>query len=243
MVIDPQISGNYKYFVANLAICDIGLSSSGLFYGGYTAFVFHTGRKLTALSCTLLYGPIFAFSFSMVIACNMIIINRYLVIVKDREQFFTPKVIFLACLLCYSPLLSLFINLAFGRYITDHPGPCKVIFIPSLPLPDLFAIPIGLVYCTGFYCSYKIYTKLYWHYAQMGSGFKAERTRRAVNSETVNERSILRAIVVQAVVPILMLLPAMTLLVLTLKNKHYGTTVYASFFSFLQLNLETNSAM
>lgn len=88
----PSITGHFKYFLANLALCDLGIcvtvSHSCIFHLWHVV----AGTPMTATKCTV--GFIYTFAFAMCMTYNIPLAsaNRYMVIVHGKDHWFTKKV-------------------------------------------------------------------------------------------------------------------------------------------------------
>jgi hypothetical protein len=195
-----SVVGNYKYFIANQAFCDLLLNFAAIF-----ACLFHQicekfSIPMTVNSClfdmALRYMP----AMCVQLALPLISINRYFVIVKKNDEMFTTKLIVFLCFTTYAPFLWPLIEFVFAPYVSYiyicGLYPMVPFFWESWLLLIAIYIPTTVIFC-----NYNIYAVLSRHISEVSVHLNktAEQIR--------EERSILKALILQSTVPLLVTFP------------------------------------
>jgi hypothetical protein len=149
--IDKKIEANYKYFLGNLAICDILFLIGLLISNLVNVYIVSNNMNYTPFSCTLYRIWMQAFAVCMLNSLPIISINRYITLVKQKPGLFTNKLIFIICLLVYWPVFYVVLTLAFPMYMVkdifcgyNYWFP----FIREFLLVPLAPLSIAAVFCT-----------------------------------------------------------------------------------------------
>jgi hypothetical protein len=127
----PLLTGNFKYFIANLALCDLGLNLSVCF--GACSQMYHDFLNVPFTASTCYATMVFAYAFAACIfgfALPLTAANRYVVIVMLSNDWFTNRRVFMLCICCYLPLIVPLIDFLFAPYVTNYVD-CD--FIPYTP--------------------------------------------------------------------------------------------------------------
>jgi hypothetical protein len=117
----PLVTGNFKYFMANLSFCDFLYNLSKCFEACSQTYHSVMNVSYTATSCYA--RMIFPYLFGMCFhgfALPLTAVNRYVVIVMRRENWFTKKRVFLLCIMTYLPLTVPLVDFLFAPYITNY---------------------------------------------------------------------------------------------------------------------------
>jgi hypothetical protein len=193
----PLVYGNYKYFIANQALADFLYSCSIIFQ-----YIFHLFNEtfsipMTVTRCTIetIFQYVFGFCFQL--ALPLVSINRYFVIVQRRNQLFTTKLTLFLCSTTYLiPFLWPLIEFCFAPYVSTI-FICKYYLMTPYLMESwmifvCFYVPITLIFC-----NFKIYVVLSQHISTLS-------TRLGKTTDQVrNEKSILKALILQSCMPII----------------------------------------
>jgi hypothetical protein len=196
-----KIEGNYKYFIANSAFFDLGYCTAQVFVLCFHLYHIYFNVPMNAVKCTILSFAPNTTGMCLCFAIPLTSVNRYFVIVKGKEKWFTKKLIVLICMTALFPILYPIKTFLFARYITICPYCQYSLYIPySL---DIFLIYIIFVsYTALIFCNYSIYRVLSQHVTSLSKFYNS------TAEQIKNERSLLKAIVIQGVVPVFTALPA-----------------------------------
>lgn len=117
---NPLVTGNFKYFMANLAFCDLCYSLSVCF--ATFSLMYHDFMNVPYTATTCYATIVFPIVFSgcmLGFAIPLTAANRYVVIVMGREDWFTNRRMFLLCICSYLPLICPLIDFLFAPYVTN----------------------------------------------------------------------------------------------------------------------------
>jgi hypothetical protein len=184
------VVGNYKYFLANLAVTDLFDCFSTIYQLLFHLYHLHYNVPLNISRCYYMVIPAYMFGFIMGFALPLASINRYCVICLDKEEWFTSKKIAMLCALAYFPILFPIIDFLFAYEVVAYCDICAYnYFTPFNPE----WIVILLVICslpTLIFCNLKMYKKLSTHMSK-------SKSKKLLGVKQQNERSILKALVIQ----------------------------------------------
>ncbi len=128
----PLVTGNFKYFMTNVALCDLCIILSVCFETCAQMYHDFMNVPYTATSCyARIVFPI-AFSAWMCFALPLIAVNRYVVIVMQRNDWFTNRRVFLLCVCCYLPLTIPLVDFLFAPYVTNYFDCDFIIYTPYI---------------------------------------------------------------------------------------------------------------
>ena len=129
----PLVVGNFKYFMANLAFCDLCYILSVCFEA--CSQMYHEFMNVPFSATTCYASIIFQFVFSacmMGFALPLTAANRYIVIVMRRENWLTNRRVFMLCVCSYLPLTWPLIDFFFAPYVTDYLDCDFIIYTPYI---------------------------------------------------------------------------------------------------------------
>uniref|UniRef100_A0A914XTE4 G-protein coupled receptors family 1 profile domain-containing protein n=1 Tax=Plectus sambesii TaxID=2011161 RepID=A0A914XTE4_9BILA len=192
------VTGNYKYFLANLAICDLAACFANMFQFFYHLYHLLCEVPLDITKCHVQTAFPYTFGFCMVAALPLASINRYCVICRDLEAWFTKRKILLLCLTAYFPLLYPIIDFLFAPQAVYYTNLCTyTLFTPFNPEWIFFVLGI-YVYPSLIFSNMGVYKKLSTHMSK---------TKKLLGTQTDINRSILKGLVIQASIPPICCLP------------------------------------
>jgi hypothetical protein len=201
-----KIDGDYKYFLANLSMCDLLYLLSTLFVSCYHLYHRLLNIPMNAVQCSV--ETIFGYTAGLCVgfAIPLASINRYFMIVRNAENWFTKKRIIIICLTAYIPFIYPVTIFLFAPYTVAYYRCRYTLYIPFL-IEAFFAYVIVIVYPTIMFCNFMIYRVLSKH---------IQTTTALLNltpQQIDNEQSILKAIVIQGMLPVVCALPAGVMLI------------------------------
>ena len=129
----PLLTGNFKYFIANLALCDLCLDFT-LCFEAYSQ-IYHDFMNVPYTATTCYAKEIFIYAFCMCemgFALPLIAVNRYVVIVMQHNDWFTKRRVFLLCVCSYLPLTWPLVDFLFAPYVTDYMDCDFIIYTPYI---------------------------------------------------------------------------------------------------------------
>jgi hypothetical protein len=196
-----KIQGEYKYFIANLAFCDLSYCLSCLFQCVFHLYHRFGNVPMNVTRCNwqtfLPYTTGLCTGFAIPLAS----INRYVVIVLDKDYWFEKKrTVLLLCLTAYIPVSYMVISFLFSPYVVYFPYCNYTSYIP-FGIEPFFAYVIAIVYPTIIFCNYRLYRVLSKHMSSLKTILNK------TTSQVENERSILKAIVLQGALPAISAFP------------------------------------
>jgi hypothetical protein len=191
------IVGNYKFFLGNLAIGEI-LFHCSLFVwevGYFAPLIFNGPIVYTPFWCTILICWGEALGVIFMNALPLIFINRYIIIVLNKNDFFTKRKIFFMCLFTYWPVLYPILYSAFPMrmvlYETNFCG--HIYYFPFIR--EFMLIPTGVLVLASTFCVIKLFLHLHRHMKTVSTI--------ADQSKLKDERSLLFTVLFQGVSPLL----------------------------------------
>jgi hypothetical protein len=128
----PLVTGNFKYFMANVALCDLCGILSVCFETCAQMYHDFMNVPYTATSCYARIIFPLAFAACMCFALPLVAVNRYVVIVMQRNDWFTKRRVFLLCVCSYLPLIGPLIDLLFAPYVTDYIDCDFILYTPYI---------------------------------------------------------------------------------------------------------------
>jgi hypothetical protein len=132
-IFSPLLNGHFKYFMANLALCDLCFNLSMLFAASSQIYHDFLNVPFTATTCYARSAFPYAFGLcEMGFALPLIAANRYVVIVMQRNDWFTNRRVFLLCICCYLPLIIPLVDFLFAPYVTDFMDCDFIIYTPYI---------------------------------------------------------------------------------------------------------------
>jgi hypothetical protein len=141
----PIIMGNFKYIMANVAISDLCCNLSRCFGACYHMYYDFMNVPYTATTCYA--RVVFNYAFSLCLfgfALPLTAINRYVVIVLERNDWFTKKRVFLLCICTYLPLIVPLIDFLFAPYVTTYNDCDFVLYTPyTIEVSDIRFNKVG----------------------------------------------------------------------------------------------------
>jgi hypothetical protein len=194
-----HVKGEFKYFLGNLAIIDLLLCCSN--FSAWliqTEFIAHNWLS-NVIWCTIQTEPPFTFAIASAMALPLISVNRYFVIVRE-STWFNVKHIALLCLYPYSILIWWILDVAYAPYVSVFARCGYTLYTPYVP--EIFIIPIVIGYFILIFCNWKIYRLISGHISAT-----TELMLRSGNDYT-GESAILKAIIIQAIIPLVCVAPA-----------------------------------
>ena len=117
----PLVTGNFKYFMANLALCDLCFNLSVCFEA--CSQMYHDFMNVPFTATTCYARGVFPFAFAACMMCfalPLIAANGYVVIVMRCEDWFTNRRVFLLCMCSYLPLTVPLVDFLFAPYVTNY---------------------------------------------------------------------------------------------------------------------------
>jgi hypothetical protein len=128
----PLITGNFKYFMGNVAFCDLCIILSVCYETCAQMYHDFMNVPYTATSCyARMVFPI-AFAACMCIALPLTAVNRYVVIVLGRDDWFTNRSVFLLCVGSYLPLIGPLTDFLFAPYVTNFIDCDFILYTPYI---------------------------------------------------------------------------------------------------------------
>ena len=194
-----EIDGEFKYFLGTLAVWDSAYCM--VMIGAFLFQLVHSNFRLNAtiFHCSLINHSAYGCGIAMVLTLPLIAINRYVVIVQQRIDFFTKRKTVLMCLYPCLVLIWPLIDFTIAPYATDYPRCGLVYYTPYLV--EVFVVPVAGSYALIAFCQLKLYRFLSQHISTVS------KILRRSEKEVAKERMILKAMMIQAVSPIVLSLP------------------------------------
>jgi hypothetical protein len=182
------VVGNYKYFLANLAVTDLFNCFTTIYQLLFHLYHLHYDVPLNISRCYYMVFPAYMFGFYMSASLPLASINRYCVICLDKEEWFTTKRIAMLCALACFPILFPIIDFLFAYEVVAYCDFCAYNYFTPFN-PEWIIIVLGIYVCPSLiFCNLKVYKKLSTHMSM---------TKKMLGVEQQNERSILKALVIQ----------------------------------------------
>jgi hypothetical protein len=97
--------------------------------------MYHDFMNVPFTATTCYASAIFPYVFGMCIhgfALPLVAVNRYVVIVLEREDWFTKQRVFLLCIITYLPLTVPLVDFLFGPYVTNYFGCDFILYTPYI---------------------------------------------------------------------------------------------------------------
>jgi hypothetical protein len=129
----PLITGNFKYFIANFALCDLCFTLSMYFEA--CSQIYHEFMNVPYTATTCYAKAVFPYAFALCelgFALPLIAANRYVVIVIQHNDWFTKRRVFLLCVCSYLPLTWPLVDFLFAPYVTDYLDCDFIIYTPYI---------------------------------------------------------------------------------------------------------------
>jgi hypothetical protein len=129
----PLITGKFKYFMANVALCDLCLNLSVCFEA--CSQMYHDFMNVPYTATTCYVKGIFPYAFSgcmMGFALPLTAVSRYIVIVMRCEDWLTKPRVFLLCACSYLPLTWPLVDLLFAPYVTNYLDCDFILYTPYI---------------------------------------------------------------------------------------------------------------
>lgn len=201
---NKKIEHNYKYLLANLAVCDILFLGALLLSNIIYLHIRSTSGNFTPFSCTLYAVPQYAAGACMISAICLISVNRYFVIVRDKSSLFEGKRMFLACLLVYIPVPLAYVVLTFAHsvyIVKDFLCPSSYWFWFAR---ELLFLQILIHFIILIYSIVKLFRFLTKHLKVVRNSLQRSRLK--------DERSLIVAVTMQGLAPLLSCCPIVIVL-------------------------------
>ena len=214
---------HFRYFIANTAFRGIICTINGLIEGLILSLVNVFDFQLNIFTCNIPFAVNYWTSGALWWSYAMTVVCRYREIVLSRScsrlqvtsQLLLPYIMCsfdIVTYICFSDYTELRIN---GRK-------CLIYWYTNIPIlfqAVLFLLP-GLAFCILFTLSYRLYKYLRGHFKNA----TANLLTCSQNDRVEEEKSILRAILIQGISPIVLVLPELCV------------TVYAIIFGWNQMH-------
>uniref|UniRef100_A0A914VG82 G-protein coupled receptors family 1 profile domain-containing protein n=1 Tax=Plectus sambesii TaxID=2011161 RepID=A0A914VG82_9BILA len=188
---NPLVTGHYKYFLANLALCDLSYCFSALFSWAFHIVHYLADIPMNATKCSLQTIFPYMFGFCMVTAIPLASISQFIVLVRGKNTWLTRNRAISMCCIAYLPAIWPLMEFTMAPYVVQYSRCNYSLYIPFMPEIILFFL-LAYFGPTLIFCNVSIYRNLSKHIA-------SENTR--------NEKSVLKAVVIQAVVPLICCVP------------------------------------
>ncbi len=223
--IDRTIKKNYKYLLGNMAVCNFFVLVGDLVSVLVHKYVVDNELLYTPFRCTL--REIWAQTFG---ACYynsvpLVSIHRYMIVVHKMDNFFTNKIILCMCLSVYWPILYPILAFASPSHLLrDNCG--YMYWFPFIR--EFLLVPVIILSLASVFCIIKFYLFLRKH-------IKTEIVQRNL-LKLQDERSLLKAMIIQGIIPLVCCVPnAILLILVTLFNNQIdlGNVFGITFFELL----------
>jgi hypothetical protein len=185
-----HINGEFKYFIGNLAVCDLLFCFTLLFQSMFHIYHRAWNLPMTLMKCTIQSGLTYGAGPTAGFALPLATINRYLVVVQSKDEWFSRRNILLMCMTSYIPMLLPVIVLAFATQVIDYPYCGFALYVPWV-IESSLAITIVVAYPIVMFCNFSLFRVLSQHMSTVTKNLKKS------VAEVKNERSLLKAIVAQ----------------------------------------------
>ncbi len=201
--IDKTIKKNYKYFLGNIAICNLFTLLSILFMNFLEKYLTDSDLLFTPFLCTLYEIWFQTFATCYYNSIPLVSIHRYMIIVREMDHVFTNKIILCMCLSVYWPIL--YPILAFGSPTHLLRVYCGYMYwFPFIR--EFMLVPAIILSIASIFCIVKFHLFLRKH-------MKTEIVQRNL-LRLKDERSLLTAITIQGILPLVCYVPNAILLIL-----------------------------
>lgn len=154
-----NIVGDYKYFIANLALCDLSYCLSTIFQ--CAVHLHHRFGYVPMDVTTCSWQTLVAYTAGLCLGFAMPLssINRFAAIVLDKDWFSDKRPVILLCLTSYIPIIHQILSSLFAPYVVYYPY-CNYTWYVPYSIEPLFAYVIAIVYPTIIFCNYRIHRVL-----------------------------------------------------------------------------------
>lgn len=230
--VNKSIQNNYKYFLGNIAICDILFLYGLLMLDLVHTYVVENNLIYTPFLCTMyrIWGQTFCVCYFH--SQPLVSINRYVVVVRQNDDFFTNRVVLILCMLVYWPILYPILAFACPTHLVRDVLCGYMYWFPLIR--EFMLVPAGILNCISVFCVVKLFLCIREHMKTVSAHLDM--------SSLKDERSLLIAITIQGILPILSCLPSVITDVMQglfnnfddlLEDWHLlGITIYHPFLNF-----------
>lgn len=203
-LLSKSITGNYKYLLSNCALCEILFLFSLLESNLTHVYVVENNLVYTPFLCSLYRIWTDTFSVCCFNALPMVFINRYCIVVVQKEYIFTNRVILLVCLLVYWPLLYPLLAFTFPQYLVREMFCGHMYWFPFIR--EFLLIPVGILTLASIFCVIQLNIFLRNHMKTVSVVVE--------KSKLKDERSLLIAITVEGLLPIISCTPVVLMVII-----------------------------
>ena len=195
-----HLTEDFRILFGNLAAIDA-------FYSGFLlAFAIKLQDNL--ILCTAINNGIISFSMSMIVGIFLVTVHRYMVIYEQNADYFNRKRLLALCSTSYSFQIWWLLTIFVRKFIKYHAyGKCYLFAFPYELV--FFSIPITPLCIVNFYLVMKL--KVYLSRSMANIAAALQKTKEQVKQE----RSIVRAMLIQGLLPFFSLGPSSVLFIST----------------------------
>ncbi len=206
---DKTIKKKYIYLLGNIAICNFFILVSNFVSNLVHNYVIDNDLLFTPFLCTLYEIWAQTFTVCYYNSISLVSIHRYMIVVNEMDRVFTNKIILCMCLSVYWPIL--YPILAFGsptHLVIDYCG--YMYWFPFIR--EFLLVPAGILNIVSVFYIIKLFRFL-------RKEMKTTTLRRDA-SRLKDERSLLIAMTVQGILPLVCHVPTALVMILCalLKN-------------------------
>jgi hypothetical protein len=115
----PLVTGSFKYFMGNLAFCDLCFNLSLIFAAFFQLYHDLMNVPYTAKTMSIPIMLPWVMIYCIFLAATLTNINRYVVIVMGRNDWFTKRRVFLLCVCSYLPVTMALVDFLFASYVIN----------------------------------------------------------------------------------------------------------------------------
>ena len=215
---------DFRIFFGNLALAESLFSLTYLISIIHFHFLMKAFKiPLNPYMCTLSHNIPVVFISAMVPALTLTSFHRYFVVVRENSLNFSRKLIIFLCILTYYPLLQTFVVLVVHNFVVRNPydPQCIRLALPNGALP--FAILSPTLFALHFYFVFKLHFYLKKSWKNLAKTFNKE------VEEVKKESQLLKAMVIQGLLPVFMLVPAILFFVVQIASGYRGSNFFSEF--------------
>uniref|UniRef100_A0A914WHC5 G-protein coupled receptors family 1 profile domain-containing protein n=1 Tax=Plectus sambesii TaxID=2011161 RepID=A0A914WHC5_9BILA len=196
--ISAKVDGDFKYFLGNLAVADLGFCFGNVYNWAQHFYFVKKEIPSNVITCSLQGSFGYGFGFATALALPLLPLNRYCVIVQ-KSKWFTKSHTFLLCLIPYIlGFIGEIYDVFFAQSITFYPR-CGF-HVYTQFIPEFLIVPIAAGYTAAIYCNFKVHKIVATH-------MRASRRSARGSNHVVCERSVLKASIYQACIPLIFIFP------------------------------------
>ena len=217
----PDLKEHSRYFIANTAFMNIGYAGTVFLWAVNYSLSYIFDMEITALSCTFATTLQTAFGIGTILSYPGTTCCRYNEVLLNKQC--CKLVITLLLLYPFVAILYLPGSWTFAHFHATEYEFCRVLYRSKFQLHvNFLGISCVLISCAiQLTLSFKLYKHLKWHFKHISANLHTDNN--ALRRLKV-ERSILSAILIQGLAPLILALPIITRNIFIVFHTDFGQT-------------------